>query len=341
MPKEPLISIIIPAFNRAHLIEETLNSVKSQTYKNWECIVVDDGSTDHTKSIVKTYTDNDERFKFYNRPITHLAGGNGARNYGAEKSQGDWLVFLDSDDVLMPTALLNRMNCGFDYDMLICVTGTFKRELGDSDIIWNKIGSDKEESKLIGRYINMDMPWHTNGVTWRKDFFKKIGGWNDQLRAWQDWEIHCRSLFFKPKLQFIEKTPDNYFRMSKHDSIGKTIRSNNYMDSVYNALVSIDALLVENEDVFDLVKTNYEKLLCKMLISFPVRKGFLSFPIKTLSKTPFFKGSKRLFFLKFYIIELLAKSPKLKKAILQNTYAKQRKFVEVKSNYLKHKISDL
>ncbi|WP_299123548.1 glycosyltransferase family 2 protein [uncultured Winogradskyella sp.] len=341
MSESELISIIIPTFNRSHLIEETLNSVKSQTYTNWECLIVDDGSIDDTKPKVDAYIKKDSRFKYYDRPNTYASGGNGARNYGAKKSKGDWLIFLDSDDLLTKSTLLDRMNPNAVFDMQISITGTFKREIGDSNKIWNKVNSTDSHIELINRYINMDMPWHTSGVTWNAHFFNKIGGWNERLSAWQDWEIHCRSLFFKPKLHYIINKPDNYFRISRHDSIGETVKSQTYMRSVFNSFLSLDELLKKNKDVFEMVKVDYEKLLCKMLITFPIKKGFLFFPLKSLLKMPFFKGANRFLFLKCYIIELLAKSNTLKTKVLNKSYIKQQDFVKLKSNYLKFTINDL
>ena len=152
MSKETLISIIIPTFNRGHLILDTLNSVKNQSYKHWECLVVDDGSTDGTESLLQDYILKDNRFKYYDRPNTHRSGGNGARNFGVKQSQGELLVFLDSDDVLSETALENRIS-RFDFDtmdLLISHTGTFKSDVGDSDRIWNKVDS-KSSTNLICR----------------------------------------------------------------------------------------------------------------------------------------------------------------------------------------------
>ena len=63
--RKPLVSIIIPTFNRAHLIGETLNSVLAQTYPYWECIIIDDGSTDNSKKIIGEYVKKDFRFHYY------------------------------------------------------------------------------------------------------------------------------------------------------------------------------------------------------------------------------------------------------------------------------------
>ena len=96
---DSLVSIIIPAYNQSSLISETLNSVLNQTYINWECIIVDDGSTDNTTEIVKKYTVGDSRFKLKNRPQKKLKGANACRNYGFKLSKGEYVLFLDSDDI--------------------------------------------------------------------------------------------------------------------------------------------------------------------------------------------------------------------------------------------------
>jgi glycosyltransferase involved in cell wall biosynthesis len=110
MSDQPLVSIIIPTYNRAHLIGETLDSVVAQTYENWECIIVDDGSSDTTDEVVGEYVIKDSRFKYHHRPEDHLPGGNGARNYGIIKSDGDYINFLDSDDYLLSTTLEDKLN---------------------------------------------------------------------------------------------------------------------------------------------------------------------------------------------------------------------------------------
>ena len=75
-------------------------SVLTQTYVNWECIVVDDGSTDLTIDVVQKYCNKDARFKLYNRPHNRQKGGNAARNYGFEQSLGEFVNWFDSDDLM-------------------------------------------------------------------------------------------------------------------------------------------------------------------------------------------------------------------------------------------------
>src|SRR5690606_29007556 len=114
-------SIIIPTFNRAHLIGETLDSVLAQTYQNWECLVVDDGSTDGTDALMAEYVAKDSRFHYHKRPDTHLPGGNGARNYGFEESKGAYIQWFDDDDVML-LGFIERKMVVFtkDLELVIC-----------------------------------------------------------------------------------------------------------------------------------------------------------------------------------------------------------------------------
>ncbi|MCM2302197.1 MAG: glycosyltransferase, partial [Flavobacteriaceae bacterium] len=91
----PLVSIIIPTFNRAHLIGETLDSILAQTYTNWECIVVDDGSSDNTHIVVGQYVAKDSRIKYVHRPEHMLKGPSSCRNYGFELSKGEYINWFD------------------------------------------------------------------------------------------------------------------------------------------------------------------------------------------------------------------------------------------------------
>ena len=93
----PLVSIIIPAYNYAHYLTFTLDSVKRQSLSNWECLIVDDGSTDNTREVAEKYTVADTRFKYHYKSNGGLSS---ARNYGLQKASGKYVLFLDADDML-------------------------------------------------------------------------------------------------------------------------------------------------------------------------------------------------------------------------------------------------
>jgi len=102
----PLVSIVITSFNRAKYIGEAIESVLSQTYSNLECIIVDDGSTDNTEGIVFEYIKRDRRVSFYPRPQDSPKGANACRNYGFSVSKGEYINWLDDDDLLHPQKIL-------------------------------------------------------------------------------------------------------------------------------------------------------------------------------------------------------------------------------------------
>src|ERR1051325_7839947 len=95
----PLVSVIVPTYNRANLLRETIESVLAQTYPNIELIVVDDGSTDETPELLKQY---DDRLAYIRK---QNAGGTAARNTGILAAHGEYLNFLDHDDLFLPTKI--------------------------------------------------------------------------------------------------------------------------------------------------------------------------------------------------------------------------------------------
>ena len=106
-PNHHIISVIVPVYNAESFLDETLQSVLSQTYENWECIIVNDGSTDNTESIAKRWCKRDARFRYFYKENGGLSS---ARNLGIKYSNADYIAFLDSDDVLTKNSLEIRIN---------------------------------------------------------------------------------------------------------------------------------------------------------------------------------------------------------------------------------------
>ncbi|MFC7670076.1 glycosyltransferase family 2 protein [Hymenobacter humi] len=97
-----LVSIIIPCYNYGWLLAETLDSVLAQTYQQWECIIIDDGSTDTTRVVATSYQARDSRFRYVYQPNGGLSA---ARNHGLQAATGEYIQFLDADDLLLPQKL--------------------------------------------------------------------------------------------------------------------------------------------------------------------------------------------------------------------------------------------
>ncbi len=90
-----LISVIVPCYNQAQYLDACLQSILDQTYQNWECIIVNDGSKDHTEDVAKKWVERDSRFIYYYKENT---GVSSARNFGLALTTGEWIQFLDCDD---------------------------------------------------------------------------------------------------------------------------------------------------------------------------------------------------------------------------------------------------
>lgn len=104
---DQLVSIIIPCYNQAHYIAKALKSVQKQTYTNWECIVVNDGSQDQSEAIVQSFSKEDPRIQLMNQKNAGVAA---ARNNGYNKAQGEYIQFLDGDDWLHPDKLKTQVD---------------------------------------------------------------------------------------------------------------------------------------------------------------------------------------------------------------------------------------
>lgn len=102
--KIPTVSVVIPTYNRAHLVGRAIQSVLNQTYQDFEIIVVDDGSTDNTEEVVKSF--NDPRIRYIRHDQNR--GGSAARNTGIKMARGEYIAFQDSDDEWLPEKLESR-----------------------------------------------------------------------------------------------------------------------------------------------------------------------------------------------------------------------------------------
>jgi glycosyltransferase involved in cell wall biosynthesis len=121
----PYFSIIIPTFNRAHFISRAIESVINQTFSDWELIIVDDGSTDHTKELVASFIEKDKRIKYI---YQENAERSAARNNGIDKAKGNFVCFLDSDDYYLHGHLFNLHQNINSMDTIYYVGLLLKRE---------------------------------------------------------------------------------------------------------------------------------------------------------------------------------------------------------------------
>lgn len=223
----PLVSIIVPCYNQAQYLPETLDSVLAQTYPYWECIIVNDGSPDNTEEIAKHYCDKDIRFKYVYKENGGLSS---ARNVGIKNSLGEFILPLDSDDLIGNYYLEEAIRV-FEQEpktkLVYC-----KAEL---------FGELNGEWKLA--YYDYKTLLYDN-VIFCSSIFKRIDynvtkGYDENLKSGlEDWDFYIKlldeeSIVYKlPKALFFYRIRNNsMLRSMNKDLIIKTktqIYNNNY-----------------------------------------------------------------------------------------------------------------
>lgn len=199
----PLVSIIIPTYNRVHLIGETLDSVLAQTYTNWECIIVDDGSTDNSDEVVSSYVKRDSRFQYHHRPIDRPKGGNAARNYGFELSKGQYVKWFDSDDIMLPFFIDKQVSIlqqDFNLDFCVC-QGQYFFENGE---VKNNYINLKPKNHPIYSYFLESHVFATPSPLWKKEFLKDKDLFDLKLFRSQEADFHFRMLTYNPNYSLHE-----------------------------------------------------------------------------------------------------------------------------------------
>lgn len=182
-----IVSIIIPTYNRAHLIKRSINSILNQTYTNFELIVVDDGSTDNTKEIVNDY--NDQRIKY----IAHETniGASAAMNTGIKNSSSDFIAFQGSDDEWYPEKLEKEIKVFNDSSSKVGVvySGIWSIE-NNKKIFKPNPNISKKEGKIYSELLKGNF---INGLcTIRKVCFTECGLFDENLLGLEDWELFIR-----------------------------------------------------------------------------------------------------------------------------------------------------
>lgn len=173
-----LVSIIVPCYNQAHFLDEALQSVLDQTYTNWECIIVNDGSPDNTDEVAKKWVAKDIKFKYLKKENGGLCS---ARNVGIEMADGQLILPLDADDKISKRYLELATNA-FHKDNSLTVVYCQAQKFGDEVGLWNL---PKFSLFNLSRK-NLIFP---SGM-YKKEDWEMIGGYDPKMiYGWEDWEI--------------------------------------------------------------------------------------------------------------------------------------------------------
>ena len=200
-----MISIIIPTYNRATIIPNTLDSIICQEYKEWDCVVVDDFSTDNTEDVIKQYTAKDRRVHYLKNE--HKKGAQGARNTGLYHSKSEWVIFFDSDNIMHPDFLQKIVaKTKDDVDIIQCFSNVIdiKTQKPKNTFSWISYGNIHDKLFYHQTYVDF------NQAIIRTSKLIEIGGLDEDCPSMQEWDTHIR-LSKIAKYTTIEEPLLDYF----------------------------------------------------------------------------------------------------------------------------------
>lgn len=183
--KKPFVSVIIPTYNRSAYVKDAIESVLSQSYSNLEIIVVDDGSTDDTRDVITLFADRVRYFYQDNK------GPSSARNMGISEATGDFVAFLDSDDLWRQDKLEKQLKLFGENSRLGLVASGHDVINHRGEHILSYILKPKELNQLHSRRIIRNL-FSTPSVLVRKSCFDSVGVFDEKLYFAEDWDMWLR-----------------------------------------------------------------------------------------------------------------------------------------------------
>lgn len=288
MNNNPLISVIVPTYNRENRVINTIESIVNQTYKNLEIIVVDDGSKDNTQQVVENYLEK--------TGVTNLryirqanAGAPAARNHGFSLSSGTYIVFFDSDDLMLEeriekqiTAILKEgtqcSGCGFYYN------STSGKQYIPPPI----------DNNLLELFVKRKLIGSTQSWIYHRNLVSRIDGFDVKLKCYQDSDLFSRIAMLNPSISIIQEPLSIFIAHEGEERIMHTWRNYEGLASICSYYWKIINFLIAINRVDLLKHVTYQ-------FARSVTSGYLNLrKYKELTNIPgvFFQTTKPLPFAK-------------------------------------------
>jgi len=225
-PASPLVSVIVPCYNYGKFLNAALDSVLAQTHKNWECIIIDDGSTDDTAEIANAYAGQDNRFQYIRQ---QNQGVSAARNTGINRSSGNYIQFLDADDKLSSTKLELQIKQFAHHPEVDIIYGdafffnsenpmnlySSRHENKRSLNHFKRSGSGKTilHQLCINNFIEVGAPLS------KRTLIQRTGGFDASYKSYEDWQFWFRCVLNGARLLYIPGEGTEYFIRQGHASL--------------------------------------------------------------------------------------------------------------------------
>ena len=229
------IVVVMPCYNYAHYVREAISSLKCQTYKDFVCVIVNDGSTDDSEEVIKSEIFGDHRFRYYrigNQGLSH------ARNFGISKVDSKYILSFDPDDKLSPTYIESAtrfLNRHSDYGLYY---GGAEFFFDDGTHIEWELPQYSYKALLNGNMIY-------SACIYRRGLFDKVGGYDEKMDAYEDWDFLIRSLSDGTK---VYRTDDTVFYYRRHDG-SMDAKANDKFEDYYRYIQQKNELIFKENNV--------------------------------------------------------------------------------------------
>lgn len=272
--RTPLVSIIVPCYNQAQYLEEALQSVLNQTYTNWECVIVNDGSPDNTEEVVKKWIEKDNRFHYI---FSENRGVSCARNLGISMSKGELILPLDADDKISNSYLTSSVS-EFFYNPNLKLVYCKAEKFGDENGPWIL----KSFSLRSLAFDNMIFC----SALFRKLDWERTGGYDpNMLKGLEDWEFWISLLKNGGKVKCIDEV--GFFYRVKESSRQSDLKNESKKElftylSIKHAdffVTQIGSFMSINDQMNERKKESYKNLKSKKIAIDVLFKAFFGFSI--------------------------------------------------------------
>lgn len=272
--KKDLVTIIIPCYNQAQFLNQALDSVLNQTYHHWECLIINDGSSDNTEEIAKNWGLKDERFQYY---FKNNGGVSSARNFGLEKAKGTYIQFLDADDYIRPEKLalsLNLLNAPENEQFAVVISNFLMFEKSPH----STLPAYCDLHQGLFTFENLVYKWNqTFSIPIHCGFFSsalfKDIRFPEDLTAQEDWIVWV-SIFKQGQKAIFLDQPLAYYRINPY---GRT-QSKSLLPDQLIAYEYFKSILAEDE---------FHKLSVVLISRYYENTHFLKKNIKELKEIPY------------------------------------------------------
>ena len=278
MKIKPLVSVILPTHNRAHLLPRSINSVLNQTYRNLELIIIDDASKDETKLLLENLIQKDDRIKYIKNK--HNLGAPLSRNKGIKLAKGRYIAFQDSDDEWLPTKIEKQINVFMsnkDVDAVYCGITYCKENDKLNNFCPNYCGK-----KLLELMLCKEIIPGTPSIIVKKTLLENINGFLN-VKSNQDYLLYINLAQKKANFSYVDECLVNVYEQKQgisnnisnkikgRKSVIKFIKDNNNIDkSLKNISLSSQYFRLA---IFYLLDSNYKELEKNLLKSYSYKRN--------------------------------------------------------------------